>query len=92
LIHRTVAYTLVILIVFYFLKLRKINMDLAFQTGVMLLPVCVLLQVAIGILTVVHCTGSIPVSWGVLHQAGAMLLLADVVFVSTHVFKQKQSF
>ena len=32
-------------------------------------------QVILGIITVIMCKGNIPVMWGVLHQAGALILL-----------------
>jgi cytochrome c oxidase assembly protein subunit 15 len=87
-IHRSVAYLLVILIVYYFIKLRAIADSGAFKIGVLLLPFSILLQATIGILTVINCQGSIPVFWGVLHQAGAMLLLANLMFVSFFVFRK----
>ena len=38
------------------------------------------LQVLLGIVTVVLSEAAIPVSWGVLHQAGALLLLSAVLY------------
>ena len=38
------------------------------------------LQVALGIITVVLSEAVIPVSWGVLHQAGALFLLSAVLY------------
>ena len=39
-----------------------------------------LAQVVLGIITVALSDGTIPVSWGVLHQAGALLLLSVVLY------------
>jgi cytochrome c oxidase assembly protein subunit 15 len=52
------------------------------------MPVTVSIQALIGIITVLNCEGSIPVSLGVLHQAGAMLLLANVMFVEFHLTRK----
>jgi cytochrome c oxidase assembly protein subunit 15 len=91
LVHRLTAYTLVLLIGIFYFKSRNITGDKIFQTGLNLFPVAVLLQACIGIATVLHCVGKIPVSWGVLHQAGAMLLLAETVFVIFHLYKGEVS-
>ena len=77
-IHRGTAYIIVVLVVLFFLKARKIQRNRIFKSAVNLFPVTVLLQAIIGIITVINCVGSIPVSWGVMHQAGAMLLIANV--------------
>lgn len=77
-IHRATAYLIVALVVLFFLKARKTERNKIFKSALNLFPVTVLLQAVIGIITVINCVGSIPVSWGVLHQAGAMLLIANV--------------
>ena len=84
-LHRMTAYTLIILITLFFFQSRNIATDKIFKTGLSLFPAFVLLQVIIGILTVLNCIGKIPVSWGVLHQAGAMFLIAETVFVIFHL-------
>jgi cytochrome c oxidase assembly protein subunit 15 len=37
-------------------------------------------QILLGILTLIHCIGTIPVVLGVLHQGGAVLLLSVLLF------------
>ncbi|MDB5283102.1 MAG: hypothetical protein JWO06_2177 [Bacteroidota bacterium] len=86
-LHRMTAYTLIVLVFIFFFKTRNITGDKIFKTGLMLFPFFVLLQATIGILTVLNCVGKIPVGWGVLHQAGAMLLIAETVFVIFHLGK-----
>jgi cytochrome c oxidase assembly protein subunit 15 len=83
--HRMTAYTLIALIVIFFFKTRDIATDKIFKTGLKLFPGFVLVQATIGILTVLHCVGKIPITWGVLHQAGAMFLIAETVFVIFHL-------
>lgn len=83
--HRFTAYLLVILVFVFFFKSRNITEDKAFKLGLNLFPAIALLQAAIGIMTVLNCVGKIPVFYGVLHQAGAMLLIAVTVFVIFHL-------
>lgn len=84
-VHRFTAYTLVVLVFLFFFQSRNITTDKFFKLGLNLFPFFVLLQALIGIITVLNCVGKIPVSWGVLHQAGAMLLIAATVFVIFHL-------
>ncbi|MCW3124996.1 MAG: hypothetical protein JWO03_654 [Bacteroidetes bacterium] len=88
-LHRCTAYLLIIFIVYFFFQLRKLSPDKVFNTGVKLFPFAVLLQAAIGIITVLHCVGKVPVLWGVLHQAGAMILLANTTFIYYHLSAKK---
>ena len=83
-LHRSIAYILIAFIVFFFFKIKNQSTDKTFSLGLKLFPFVVLLQATIGILTVLHCIGKIPVFYGVLHQAGAMLLIANTVFVIFH--------
>lgn len=85
--HRATAYTLVVLIAVFYFKTRNITIDKVFRLALNLFPVTVLLQAVIGIMTVLNCVGKIPVFYGVLHQAGAMLLIANTVFVIFHLHK-----
>lgn len=84
-LHRFTAYILIVLVAIFYAKARRISEDKIFRYALNLFPLLVLLQATIGILTLLHCIGSIPVFWGVLHQAGAMLLLANTVFVYYHL-------
>ena len=84
-VHRITAYTLIVLITIFYFRNKNIAVDSTFKKGLNLFPFFVLLQATIGILTVLNCIGKIPVSWGVLHQAGAMFLIAETVFVIFHL-------
>ena len=86
-VHRGVAYTLVILIfIFVYRAFKFVPQNLA-RTAIGLLPIPVLLQATIGVITVINCIGEVPISLGVLHQAGAMILLANVVVVNNLIRK-----
>ncbi|MBK7149190.1 MAG: COX15/CtaA family protein [Bacteroidetes bacterium] len=84
-LHRSTAYVLVALVLFFFVKAIGMSDDRVVKNSVRLLPVSVLLQAVIGIVTVMNCTGHIPVFYGVLHQAGAMVLIANSVFILFHL-------
>jgi cytochrome c oxidase assembly protein subunit 15 len=89
LLHRCTAYLLVAVIIYFYFQLRHISKDSVFNKGVALFPFAVLLQATLGIITVLHCVGHVPVLWGVLHQAGAMLLLANTTFIYYHLSSRK---
>lgn len=86
-IHRNTAYLLFVIgiyIVYNILKaVRKSGNETIYNKfrniGVVLF-VCLLSQVVLGIITVISSNGQIPVLWGVLHQAGGLLLLTIVVY------------
>jgi len=84
-VHRLTSYILIISISIFYIRSRKISADKIFRIGLNMLPFLVLLQATIGIITVLNCVGKIPVAWGVLHQAGAMLLIANTVFIIFHL-------
>ena len=90
--HRLTAYTLVVLVVIFFFKSRNITTDKFFGLGLILFPAIILLQATLGVITVLHCIGKVPVSWGMLHQGGAMLLLAETVFVIFHLYSKPNQF
>jgi heme a synthase len=83
--HRLTAYSLILVVTIFWFLSRNIATDSTFKRGLNLFPFFVLLQATIGILTVLNCIGKIPVSWGVAHQAGAMFLIAETVFVIFHL-------
>ena len=74
-LHRSVAYLIVLLSVIYAIKykilLRRDRLGTSFKFVLLALG----LQVVIGIITVINSIGIIPVFWGVLHQAMAVLLM-----------------
>jgi cytochrome c oxidase assembly protein subunit 15 len=84
-LHRSTAYALVVMVLFFFFKSLRATEDKTVKNSLWLFPVSVLLQAVIGIVTVINCTGQIPVFYGVLHQAGAMLLIANSVFILFHL-------
>ena len=88
-VHRCTAYLLIIFVIWFFFQIRNLSTDKVFSTGVKLFPIAVLVQATLGIITVLNCVGKVPVLWGVLHQAGAMLLLANTTFIYYHLSAEK---
>lgn len=80
--HRNLAYVLTIIILWYFYKGMTKAPTGPFRRTLPLLPVMVLLQVLLGIFTLLYCVGTVPVGLGVFHQAGALVLLSIVLLLN----------
>lgn len=80
-IHRGIAYLLVLLVVLWFVKAVRHKASALFNRTRILPLLIVLLQVILGILTVLFSTDAVAIVWlGVLHQFVAMLLLMSLVW------------
>lgn len=86
-IHRSTAYFLFVIglfLVFRIFSIINSQVDKQLYVKFRLLGIIIFLmlsmQVILGIITVISSKGEIPVSWGVLHQAGGLLLLTTVVY------------
>lgn len=82
-LHRNTAYVLFIFgnilsYRFYRAGILLNNTNLR-MTGYSI-SIILILQVVLGVVTVISSKGSIPVFWGVMHQAGALVLLTAFVF------------
>jgi cytochrome c oxidase assembly protein subunit 15 len=80
-VHRLIAYLLTILVIVFFFKARKNVLFSSLRNAVNMLLPLTLLQVILGIMTVINFKGEVPVTLGVLHQAVAILLLTDVLLI-----------
>lgn len=79
LLHRTTGYLVALLVgVLLWRGLRTARGR--WRSALLLTAGLTGLQVALGIVTVVLSASVIPVSWGVLHQAGALFLLSAVLY------------
>lgn len=81
LLHRSTAYLLTFLVLWFVYQGLKRAKSTHFRTGLYLLASMLVIQVGLGIATLVNCVGTVPVGLGVLHQAGALLLLAVVLYL-----------
>lgn len=89
-LHRGTAYILTIMVLWFFFKAIKTATPPPFRTGLFLLITMLGIQFLLGILTIVNSVGVVPVGLGVLHQAGALLLLAILLFLN-YQFSRKRS-
>ena len=86
-IHRLTAYILSGLIVIFFVKARRVK-DLSFNRGSILLIVLLVVQFLLGVLTIINCKGAVPLGYGVLHQAGALILFGQSLYL---LYKTKRA-
>ena len=81
LLHRSTAYVLIILVLWYAGKALKAPITPVFRIGIYLLVSMLIIQILLGIFTLINSVGVIPVGLGVMHQAGALLLLSVMLFL-----------
>ncbi len=79
--HRSLAYLLIIIGLYYIYMGQKADISTKYRKGLYMLISMLVIQILLGIVTVLKCKGSIPVDFGVYHQAGAMLLLGITLFM-----------
>jgi cytochrome c oxidase assembly protein subunit 15 len=90
-IHRSLAYLILILIIAWFIKTRKIESSFLFKRFNWLPLLLVLLQVLLGILTVLNSPNQKVLTWlGVSHQFVAMILLLSLLFEFYLVHRNKK--
>lgn len=82
LLHRTTAYLLVILIPTLFLTIRRMSRSNALNVANWAVLIALAVQVVLGVYTLVNCVGKVPATLGVLHQAGALVLLTAMLFLN----------
>ncbi len=94
-IHRGLAYLLIIIIVIWTIQLKKINGSNVFNIVRYVPMILVLIQVILGITSVLVSTAILPGSWGIfewmaqLHQLTGMLLLLSIVMMLFLVRSEK---
>lgn len=81
-LHRNVAYVLTVMVLYFAWRTWRQNIAGPLRAGTVALLVVLGIQMALGIVTLVHCKSQIPVTLGVLHQAGAVLLLGVLLYVN----------
>ena len=76
-IHRYLAYFVVGVILIIFFKGRKMNLTDSQKSSLYILLTVVSLQFVLGIFTLIY---AVPISLGVIHQLGALILLGAAIF------------
>ncbi|RME93291.1 MAG: heme A synthase [Bacteroidetes bacterium] len=86
--HRNIAYLLTIMVLYFAYRVYKTHFSTATTVGSILLVSMLILQLLLGISTLIYSVGVIPVGLGVLHQAGAIVLLSIVLFMDYQLLKE----
>ncbi len=89
LLHRSMAWVLSVLVVLLFVKIRRQSTSYRLQMGGKMLMGMLVVQFLLGVLTIINCIGRVPMTWGAIHQAGALVLLAFVLHVNYQFSKSK---
>lgn len=88
-LHRSTAYILSAMIIYFFVKLRKERLSIRLGFGNNLLIGMLVIQFILGVLTIINCFGKIPVAYGAMHQGGALILLAILLYVNFQLKNDK---
>ncbi|MEM9920652.1 MAG: COX15/CtaA family protein [Bacteroidota bacterium] len=79
-LHRNTAYLLTIMVLWYAFKVFKNIKNQRLRLSTLLLVSMLVIQVLLGIFTIINCKGIVPVGLGVFHQAGALVLLSILLY------------
>jgi len=77
--HRLLAYILVALVLWFFMRARAADLAPSVRRGVQMLVALLVVQVALGICTILY---RVPVELAAAHQGVAMLLFGSALYVS----------
>lgn len=89
--HRTTAYALFFIGLAFIWTLYKKKISGRFRSAGWLLISMLVIQMTLGILTLLYSKGTIPVGLGVMHQGGALLLLTACLYL-TFLCSRKENF
>lgn len=89
-VHRGLAYLLFILIMIYWLRHRKAIQGRVWKRSFLFLPIILLIQIGLGITTLLTAGNGVNVALGVSHQLCGLLLLSTFLFI--HFQVRRQSF
>ncbi|NNE28035.1 MAG: COX15/CtaA family protein [Saprospiraceae bacterium] len=78
--HRLTAYFLAGLVIWWLLQVKKLGLQILVRGSIMF-SILLVIQVFLGIITVVMCKGGIPVLWGAMHQGLALILISSLLYV-----------
>ncbi|MBI1226261.1 MAG: heme A synthase [Bacteroidetes bacterium] len=81
LLHRGMAWVVTLLTVLLFIKIIKRETSAQLKMGGNMLMGMLVVQFLLGVMTIINCIGRVPITWGAIHQAGALVLLAVLLHV-----------
>ncbi len=80
-LHRSMAYLICFLVGLFYFKAMNFHLSVSLKRNVNMLVTLLVTQFLLGILTVINCLGSVPLFYGVAHQAVALILFCSVITV-----------
>jgi heme a synthase len=86
-VHRYIAYLVVALVAWLYLKSKMIKIDGILRNGILFLLLATGFQFLLGVLTLIY---HVPVVLGVLHQTGAFIMFATSIFIFFHLRKDSR--
>jgi len=86
-VHRYLAYVVAAMVLFVWVKGRKLAVSRAHRIGLHFVLALVIVQFLLGVCTLVM---QVPVALGVAHQLGAFILFLSVVFL-LHRFRNRST-
>ena len=87
-LHRMMGYVLFAMIVLFGVRILRMQTQLWYRRGSMVLIAALCVQLVLGIYTVLNCVGRIPLFFGVMHQAGAIFLLTSLLYMMRSTIKE----
>ncbi|NNC96096.1 MAG: COX15/CtaA family protein [Chitinophagales bacterium] len=78
--HRVFALFVLVLSLIFSLKMFKLSKSPISKNASLFLTAAVIAQFTIGVITVLKCKSGIPLFWGVMHQAFALVLISALAF------------
>ncbi len=91
LFHRGTAWLLTGMTIFLFFRIKSTQPGKKLLFGAKLMIGMLVVQFLLGVFTIINSLGKVPLLYGALHQAGALILLAVVLFVVFHISGKKGS-
>lgn len=91
-LHRSTAYLLSAMIIYFFVQLNKVKISAELSFANKLLISMLVIQFVLGVLTIINCFGKVPLVYGAMHQAGALILLGILLYVNFQFNKVKSVF
>jgi cytochrome c oxidase assembly protein subunit 15 len=80
--HRLMAYLLTIMVLVFVYRLFKTQIDNKIRIGSYMLIIVLITQITLGAFTIINYKGGAPLVLGVLHQAVALILLCNMLYVA----------
>ncbi len=87
--HRSTAYVLTIMVLYFAYKVLRQGSNRLFTSSIYLLVTLLVIQVGLGIFTLLSSIGYVPVGMGVLHQLFAIFLFSAILFIDYQLFARK---